>query len=55
MFYTTMVNVAVFGAIYGATYWVAKSRGADNPRMWAMTVTIAAAVVLHFTVGSGVI
>ncbi len=54
MFYTTMINVAVFGAIYGATYWIAKLRGADNPRAWAIGVTIAAAVILHFTIGSGV-
>lgn len=51
---TTIINVAVFGAIYGATYWIAKWRGAGNPRMWAIGVTIAAAVVLHFTIGSGV-
>ena len=55
MFTTTMINVAVFGAIYGATYWIAKLRGADNPRVWAIGVTIAAAVILHFTIGSGVL
>jgi hypothetical protein len=54
MFITTMINVAVFGVIYGATYWIAKRRGAGNPRTWAIGVTIAAAVVLHFVVGSGV-
>ena len=54
MFITTIINVAVFGAIYGATYWIAKWRGAGNPRTWAIGVTIAAAVVLHFTIGSGV-
>ena len=54
MFYTTMINVAVFGAIYGATYWVATRRGAENPRAWALGITIAAAVILRFTIGSGV-
>ena len=52
MFVTTMINVAVFGAIYGTTYWIAKRRGADNPRVWALGVIIAAAIVLHFTIGS---
>jgi hypothetical protein len=54
MLTTTIINVAVFGAIYGATYWMAKWRGAGNPRMWAIGITIAAAVVLHFTIRSGV-
>ena len=51
---TTVINIAVFGAIYGATYWIANLRGAGNPRAWAIGVTIAAAVVFHFTIGSGV-
>jgi len=54
MFFTTMINVVVFGAIYGATYWIAKRRGADNPRVWAIGVIIAVAIVIHFTIGSGV-
>ena len=54
MFITTIINVAVFGAIYGATYWIAKWRGAGNPRAWAIGVTIAAAVILNFVIGSGV-
>ena len=54
MFITTMINVAVFGAIYGATYGIAKWRGAGNPRTWAIGITIAAAVILNFVIGSGV-
>lgn len=54
MFTTTMINIAVFGAIYGATFWIARLRGAGSPRVWATGATIAAAVILHFTIGSGV-
>ena len=54
MFITTIINVAVFGAIYGATYWIARRRGAGNPRAWAIGVTVDAALILHFVIGSGV-
>lgn len=49
-----LINVAVFGAIYGATYGIAKWRGASSPRLWAISVTIAAAVVSHYITGASV-
>ncbi len=48
-----LINVAIFGAIYGATYGIAKWRGANSPRLWAISVTIAAAVVSHYITRAG--
>ena len=47
-----LINIVVFGAIYGATYGIAKWRGANTPRLWAISVTIAAAIVSYYITGA---